>query len=136
MKPPHAPLGSGAEYGVSQPQRYVQVAMTHLNPTPGGYDEQVAVRYDAAVPIRAGEIDFYLGLAQDAHAKGYSTLEIACGSGRVAVPLARQGIPLVGLDLSPAMLEAARKKSAGIRTVQWVDAGMNILSFAESTVCQ
>jgi SAM-dependent methyltransferase len=41
-------------------------------------------------------------------------LELACGSGRVTLPIgalaARQGFDLVGVDLSGAMLEEARKK--------------------------
>jgi SAM-dependent methyltransferase len=38
-------------------------------------------------------------------------LELACGTGRLAVPLARNGHEVVGLDASPAMLRAARAKA-------------------------
>src|SRR3972149_11803739 len=85
------------------------------------YDEDVALRYDAAVPVQAGEIEFYLELAREAGEQGLSTLELACGSGRIAVPLAREGVRLVGLDNSPAMLARAREKSAGLPEVEGVE---------------
>ena len=47
-------------------------------------------------------------------------LEIACGTGRVALQLARDGINVTGLDLSPEMLEIARGKSADLSNVNWV----------------
>lgn len=37
-------------------------------------------------------------------------LELGCGTGRVTVPLARAGIPLVGIDLSEPMLDRARTR--------------------------
>ena len=88
------------------------------------YDEDVALRYDAAVPVQAGEIEFYLELAREAGERGLPTLELACGSGRIAVPLAREGVRLVGLDNSPAMLARAREKSAGLTGVEWVEGDM------------
>jgi SAM-dependent methyltransferase len=39
-------------------------------------------------------------------------LEIGVGSGRVAVPTALAGIPVVGVDTSEAMLELARRRAA------------------------
>ena len=88
------------------------------------YDEEVALRYDAAVPVGPGEVDFYLELAREAADQGLPTLELACGSGRIAVPLAREGVRLVGLDNSPAMLARAREKSAGLAGVEWVEGDM------------
>ena len=88
------------------------------------YDEDVALRYDAAVPVQAGEIEFYLELAREAGERSLPTLELACGSGRIAVPLVREGVRLVGLDNSPAMLARAREKSAGLVGVEWVEGDM------------
>lgn len=45
------------------------------------------------------------GLGPDA-----KILELACGTGRLMLPLARVGYTVTGLDLSPAMLELFRKK--------------------------
>ncbi len=38
-------------------------------------------------------------------------LELAIGTGRVAVPLSRRGIPVAGIELSPAMIAQLRKKA-------------------------
>jgi SAM-dependent methyltransferase len=45
---------------------------------------------------------------------GGPVLDIACGSGRIALPLARAGIAVTGIDLSAPMLERARAQSAGL----------------------
>ncbi len=45
-----------------------------------------------------------------AAAEGGRVLEVACGSGRVLVPLAQAGFDIVGLDASPHMLGLARDK--------------------------
>jgi len=38
-------------------------------------------------------------------------LELACGTGQLTVPIAGAGFPVVGLDLSPPMLNAARERA-------------------------
>lgn len=43
---------------------------------------------------------------------GSPVLELACGTGRVLLPLARQGYQVTGVDVSPAMLAVARSKVA------------------------
>jgi ubiquinone/menaquinone biosynthesis C-methylase UbiE len=96
------------------------------------YDEEVAERYDVAVPLYPGEIDFYLGLAKEAEGRGLRTLEPACGTGRVAIPLAREGIRIVGMDNSPAMLARARKKSADLSNAEWVEGDMRSFTLGES----
>jgi SAM-dependent methyltransferase len=40
-------------------------------------------------------------------------LEIGVGTGQLAVPLAARGVPVIGLDLSPAMLAQLRDKPGG-----------------------
>lgn len=95
------------------------------------YDEDVAARYDAAVPLQPGEIEFYLELAREAQERGLRTLELACGTGRIAIPLAREGIPLVGLDNSAAMLARAHEKSAELETIEWVEADMRSFELKE-----
>lgn len=39
-------------------------------------------------------------------------LELACETGRLLIPLARAGVTITGLDLSPGMLAVARRKLA------------------------
>jgi ubiquinone/menaquinone biosynthesis C-methylase UbiE len=80
--------------------------------------------YDLYVADWPGEMDFYRALATQAHARGEAVLEVACGTGRVAIRLADTGAHLTGLDHSPAMLEVARSKSAEMPHVRWVQADM------------
>ena len=54
------------------------------------------------------DIQFYVAQAE---ASCGPVLEIACGTGRITLPIARKGIEIVGLDIAPAMLELARKKA-------------------------
>jgi SAM-dependent methyltransferase len=54
-----------------------------------------------------GDCAFYADLARQA---GGPVLELGCGTGRVLLPIAREGIPCVGLDRSPDMLEVLRAK--------------------------
>ncbi|MEZ4503689.1 MAG: class I SAM-dependent methyltransferase [Dehalococcoidia bacterium] len=75
-----------------------------------------AERYDLEDASETG-VEFYASLARET---GGPVLEVACGTGRVAIPIARLGIPVVGLDVVPGMLERARVKSAGLPT-RWVE---------------
>jgi SAM-dependent methyltransferase len=52
---------------------------------------------------------FYL---EEARRSAGRVLEMACGAGRLTVPIAQMGIEIMGADLSPTMLEAARVKAA------------------------
>ena len=69
-----------------------------------------------------GHVTHYAALAD--HYAG-PVLELACGTGQIAVPLARAGRQVVGLDASRAMLDAAgrRAATAGV-DVKWVEADM------------
>lgn len=68
-------------------------------------DGQLAAFYDA-FPFD-GDLPFYRELAE---AEGARVLEVACGSGRVLVPLVAAGCDVVGIDVSPHMLAIARGK--------------------------
>jgi SAM-dependent methyltransferase len=72
--------------------------------------------YDIEDDSDAG-IAFYSALAQET---GGPVLELACGTGRVSIPIARQGLAVTGLDIVPGMLERARSKSIGLPT-RWVE---------------
>jgi len=74
-------------------------------------DAWPAETYDARVAQVWNDRD--LGLYLDlAAASGGPLLELAVGTGRVALPLARAGHEIVGLDQSPHMLAVARRKLA------------------------
>ena len=70
--------------------------------------------YDAFAVALAEDVDFYVSLAAEARGP---VVELAVGTGRVAIPIVeRTGRRLVGIDLSPAMLELARAKAAAAGT--------------------
>jgi SAM-dependent methyltransferase len=48
-----------------------------------------------------------------------SVLDAGCGTGRVAIELARRGVEVVGIDADPSMLETARSRAPAVR---WVGA--------------
>jgi len=76
--------------------------------------------YDVRVPDWEGEVDFYREVIGHSSLKTYGVLEIACGTGRIAMRLARDGIEITGLDVSPELLEVAQQKSVNIPNVEWV----------------
>jgi SAM-dependent methyltransferase len=70
------------------------------------YDESSAEMFepdvvDAAVEVLAGLAD------------GGRALELGIGTGRIALPLARRGVPVHGIDLSRAMVARLRAKPGG-----------------------
>ena len=46
---------------------------------------------------------------------GSTALDVATGTGDMAVELARRGAEVTGMDFAPAMLEIARRKAPGLR---------------------
>jgi SAM-dependent methyltransferase len=65
-------------------------------------------------------IDFYVGLAREA--KG-PVLDIACGTGRVLLPVLQAGVDADGIDLFLPMLETARNKAAALGLVPRLQRG-------------
>ncbi|MBO3101185.1 class I SAM-dependent DNA methyltransferase [Cellulomonas fengjieae] len=63
--------------------------------------------YDRLFPGRAPAVDFYRA---EAERQGGSVLELGCGTGNKLIPIASDGHPCVGLELSPAMLAEAQRK--------------------------
>ena len=68
-----------------------------------------AATYDTEVHASGVDMGFYTELAQEAHPP---VLELAVGTGRVSFPIARAGVPVIGIDQSAAMLAVAREKLA------------------------
>ncbi len=58
-----------------------------------------------------GDVAFFAGLAERT---GRRILELGCGTGRVALPLAEAGYKVTGLDLSVPMLERARENARAL----------------------
>ena len=72
--------------------------------------EALARLYDLDLSEDPGDIDLYLALAART---GGPILELAAGSGRLAVPLAVDGYEVTGVDLDTAMLARARAMADG-----------------------
>jgi SAM-dependent methyltransferase len=97
------------------------------------------VAYDAQAQGVPGDVEFFLSLAQEAHAAGQPVLELACGTGRVSIPIAQAGVRVVGLDQSAAMLGRAREKArpersrrgAGLDNACWVEGDMREFELPE-----
>ena len=93
------------------------------------FDEPVARSYQAKWPhlFEPEEIDpvvdFLAGLARSG-----PVLELGIGTGRIALPLSRQGLAVHGIDLSPAMIAQLRAQPGGDRI------GITIGDFATTTV--
>jgi SAM-dependent methyltransferase len=75
------------------------------------YDSWAPV-YDAWASDMTDDVAHYVSLAREADGP---IVELMVGSGRVAIEVVRQtGKPVLGVDSSPAMLEIARERSAGL----------------------
>ena len=72
------------------------------------YDDWADI-YDAVYADLTHDIDFYIELAREA---GGPVLELGCGTGRVSLAIAREGIAVTGIDISPRMTAVAQTKAA------------------------
>lgn len=73
-----------------------------------GYDAFAPV-YDTFAAGMTEDVDFYVSLAEEASGP---VVELAVGTGRVAIPIAkRTGRRVIGIDVSEAMLDVARRSA-------------------------
>jgi SAM-dependent methyltransferase len=76
----------------------------------GYFGEQAAARYDESSEIfEPGAVDPVVEVLTRL-AGGGRALELGIGTGRIALPLARRGVPVDGIDLSRAMVARLRVK--------------------------
>lgn len=92
------------------------------------FGEDVASHYDDDGPMFSSEVigstvEFLAEVA-----RGGAALELGVGTGRIAIPLARRGVPVHGIDLSEAMVARLREKQ-GAETI-----GVTIGDFATTRV--
>lgn len=106
--PCHVPLLPGDADGRRVAWRTVSiVAGVSFNRAAGYYDETRAL--PERVRDQLADI-----LAAELRGRG-RCLEIGVGTGRIALPLEARGIPLVGTDIAPAMLERLIENAGGRR---------------------
>lgn len=100
-----------------------------------GADSLFVRAYDAfyheAPPQMAGDVAFYRQLAQRT---GGPVLELACGTGRIAVPLVESGLDVTGVDVSDGMLAIIRRKVAA-RPVTLIAQDMSTLQLDRQFGC-
>ncbi|MDQ3874968.1 MAG: class I SAM-dependent methyltransferase, partial [Actinomycetota bacterium] len=80
----------------------------------GYFDERVAARYDesAADMFDPAVVEPVVDLLAELAGSGCA-LELGIGTGRIALPLARRGVPVHGIELSKAMAARLRAKQGG-----------------------
>lgn len=75
------------------------------------YDPHAA-DYDVWAADTVEDVQWYVSLARDA---AEPIVELAVGTGRVAIPIAREtGKRVIGIDRSPAMLAVASERASGL----------------------
>ncbi|MFH1620067.1 MAG: class I SAM-dependent methyltransferase [bacterium] len=90
-----------------------------MNPIPDGTEVYWDGRhYDLDNKSSPDDFPFYLKAAKKAHGP---VLELACGTGRLSIQLARCGLDITGLDVSPGMLLQSREKgkTLGLK-IKWI----------------
>ena len=98
-----------------------------------GWDEYAPFYdWENARTLGRRDIAFWRTLALDT---GGTALELGCGTGRIALPLGRAGVSIVGIDRSEAMLARARRRVSRSRLtgrVHLVRGDIRSLPFASS----
>src|SRR5205823_11575977 len=66
---------------------------------------------------------------------GDDVLDVACGTGNAAIPAARAGGRVVGVALTPELLEAGRREAAeaGV-VVDWLEGDAEVLPVADESL--
>jgi ubiquinone/menaquinone biosynthesis C-methylase UbiE len=80
--------------------------------------DRIAPFYDPWSRSVVEDVDFYVG---EALAAGGRVVELAVGTGRIAVPIAEAGIRVIGVDASPEMLAVARERASAAGVAELID---------------
>ncbi|MDF2750504.1 MAG: hypothetical protein K0T00_1680 [Gaiellaceae bacterium] len=80
--------------------------------------DRIARLYDPWSHSVTEDIEFYV---EEARRSAGPVVELACGTGRIAVPVARAGLRVIGVDGSAAMLEVARERAAAAGVEELVE---------------
>jgi SAM-dependent methyltransferase len=80
--------------------------------------DAIAELYDPWSRSVTEDIDFYVAEARKA---GGPVVELGVGTGRIAVPVAAAGVPVIGVDSSAGMLEVCRRRAAAAGVERLLD---------------
>lgn len=105
-----------------------------MNPKTAHQARDYARFYDWTYEGITEDIPFYLAAARE---HGSPVLELACGTGRITIPLAREGLEVIGLDISAEMLRIAKEKLSKERPevrarVRLIEADMSDFALEET----
>jgi SAM-dependent methyltransferase len=80
--------------------------------------DAIARLYDPWSASVTEDVEFYV---EEAVASGGPVVELACGTGRITVPVAQAGISVIGVDGSAAMLAVAHERADAKGVSELVD---------------
>jgi SAM-dependent methyltransferase len=89
-----------------------------------GYDA-IARLYDAWSRSVVEDVGFYV---EEARRAGGPVVELGVGTGRIAVPVAVEGIPVIGVDSSAGMLEVCRERAKAAGVARLLDLRLGALA--------
>jgi 2-polyprenyl-3-methyl-5-hydroxy-6-metoxy-1,4-benzoquinol methylase len=94
-----------------------------VNPWDG---DEYQARFDA---LAESGVDVHGEASFVASMEPHTVLDAGCGTGRVAIELARRGIEVVGVELDPSMLAVAREKAPH---VEWIEHDVSTLDLGRT----
>jgi SAM-dependent methyltransferase len=121
--------GTGRGGGAPRQRRK---SKTPPDPGTAGWDEY-APFYDWENARTLGRRDVSFWLRAAAQIEG-PVLELGCGTGRLSLPLARAGVPLVGIDRSEPMLARAVARRARLRRTPAAGGSVTFVSFVRGDI--
>jgi ubiquinone/menaquinone biosynthesis C-methylase UbiE len=86
-----------------------------------------------------GVVEYIWGVGSDlvrrvAVTDGETVLDVACGTGNATIPAAQAGAKATGLDITPKLLEDARRRAAGAGVeIEWVEGDAENLPFDDGS---
>jgi SAM-dependent methyltransferase len=80
--------------------------------------DPIADLYDSWSRSVVEDVAFYV---DEARAAGGRVVELGVGTGRIALPIARMGIPVIGVDSSEGMLEVCRRRAERMGVEELLD---------------
>lgn len=80
--------------------------------------DAIAEIYDPWSRSVTEDVGFYVAEARKARSP---VVELGVGTGRIAVPVAEAGVPVIGVDSSPRMLEVCRRRAEAAGVLRLLD---------------
>ena len=84
-----------------------------------------------AKPMEPGALEF---LARIAVPPGTEMLDVGCGAGQIAIPAARAGVRITGIDIAANLIEQARSRAlAEGLTVRFEEGDAEMLPYGDES---